>query len=1370
MLKIDELLKGKYSFLTPREILSHPVDVLLGCDDHSVNVLKKINIHTVFDLATSRLFGVAKELTDASKGANNSFSAFGFANAESIANELLGKPISDLTNLDLEAIDGIGPIKGEDLKSLTGVTSIRDFAYWPPFRTALYILNHVLGVTDNPDEKDAPSELLPTGRNYATEKRFYEKVFLYDLGENEQMSSQELDEPLSLNDMLDSPQIFKKPAFGSVLTFEQAWYPQGVSLGQLLHSLALAPAESTRIAIIDWSRSSTIGLTETVGQTEELGQAILQNRSIAEITEGVVAEFQTGQSQASSQASTTNFGASGGFMGIGVSVGHSDSSGSANSSASSNGRRNVTADAMQLIKNSTQQNATSSRTKRASVVKETKQDENEKIQTRLITNYNHSHALSIHYYEVVQMYRMAIRLDKADRCIFIPLQLIDFNNSSILERYNTLLANNILDQQLRSTVKNFVSYSHWKLNGLFTYGAFDENVHLGFPDINQHAKSKGVQMMSGAFEIPEDAKIEKITLYGAVLGQYLDGAEFIKVNEIEGIKIHTSDGYSDIKREDFISVETINTFEVKKIEFTESSSNTLSISIKLAEGVTSINNAFKIPLKISFTINNEQVELGYVWEVKNVSSQKTFELISITEKQTYLSGEQLNENQLYYSQLIWSNLDPQSVSMLLAPFKYSNKPLITQVDPNPLGVYSNYLILKYYGDADTKWNSWSKDNLHFDTIDEELVPIPTGGVFAESILGRYNGSEKIDLTRFWNWQDSPITQMAPEIAPIQAGGRATGDEIASPGLQPSLINITNPPALPDPTGMSSLTSLLTASNVFRDMSNAGNTSTLLQQAQTASSTSAQQIAKTASDNMKIASETAVQLAQIEAGQKIKDSKNSAGAANPTYTGGLINAAKQVDGNKANSNVGSKSTNTPNTASSGSQATNATEYEERILRQLIGDNNAASGYPGTGSASGSGSGGVDEATSEAINSNPLQFSEEDLESNDQEEVIEQEVIAGEFSYVPSDMYAGDVNEVPEFKILKHYMKNSELLIVAPEIMDPGKMSTSFFNPYLNQPFIEDQNINRIIQEVREEIPMVTLSNNEQINLWDTTDDSGIKIAVVDVTDINQPLFGGWRHMENIHGASIAKLSVVFATYQLDRDINNVVDGLNLSSIQDVQQHMNTFWGISSARAPRLEHIFEWTGTKVRLLDDVEFLLTGSGLNQTDKLYQFLKNDLKMHFMNSVLISSGLFDPSNGGIWHRANNFYHPQIVRRLADRNVNAASVALLYTFLAQKKLADPELSAPIDLEYGCSWFSYSVNSTGHNEAAKCGILRKLSDNPNSQYSWGYHHESVYWKDDRTNKSYIFVALVKYKRNLLEVFNFRIQVLNRLVEKLTGVKR
>jgi hypothetical protein len=48
---------------------------------------------------------------------------------------------------------------------------------------------------------------------------------------------------------------------------------------------------------------------------------------------------------------------------------------------------------------------------------------------------------------------------------------------------------------------------------------------------------------------------------------------------------------------------------------------------------------------------------------------------------------------------------------------------------------------------------------------QSTIALPTRGVLGEAVLGSCPSAEKIDLTRFWNWADSPA-DTAPTIAPV----------------------------------------------------------------------------------------------------------------------------------------------------------------------------------------------------------------------------------------------------------------------------------------------------------------------------------------------------------------------------------------------------------------------------------------------------------------------------------------------------------------------------------------------------------------------------------------------------------------------------
>ncbi len=45
--------------------------------------------------------------------------------------------------------------------------------------------------------------------------------------------------------------------WGAALEIKTEWFPWGHALGEIKYSLALAPAEEVKIAVIDWERKDT---------------------------------------------------------------------------------------------------------------------------------------------------------------------------------------------------------------------------------------------------------------------------------------------------------------------------------------------------------------------------------------------------------------------------------------------------------------------------------------------------------------------------------------------------------------------------------------------------------------------------------------------------------------------------------------------------------------------------------------------------------------------------------------------------------------------------------------------------------------------------------------------------------------------------------------------------------------------------------------------------------------------------------------------------------------------------------------------------------------------------------------------------------
>jgi hypothetical protein len=263
----------------------------------------------------------------------------------------------------------------------------------------------------------------------------------------------------------------------------------------------------------------------------------------------------------------------------------------------------------------------------------------------------------------------------------------------------------------------------------------------------------------------------------------------------------------------------------------------------------------------------------------------------------------LLDHRLYYSQVVWRSLDPGTIGMLLSGYTWQlggqSRRLVEIADPRPVAVVANYLVLRLSGDVAAEYQEWVKrTGLKVGSTREDEVPIPTGGVFAEAVLGRSNSAEKLDITRFWDWQESPIPIEAPEIAAVQTGSRGNTDTTVPGQLGQPVLNIVNPPALPDPQGMSAILAAIQNGNLFRDMSGLAATIGLAQASQAAAGQGAGQAGNQAGANAAIAAQLGAQVAEI-AGQIVAAYLTKGASVLGSGAGGLL---KGVGGNSKSGSV------------------------------------------------------------------------------------------------------------------------------------------------------------------------------------------------------------------------------------------------------------------------------------------------------------------------------------------------------------------------------------------------------------------------------------------------------------------------------------
>lgn len=136
---------------------------------------------------------------------------------------------------------------------------------------------------------------------------------------------------------------------------------------------------------------------------------------------------------------------------------------------------------------------------------------------------------------------------------------------------------------------------------------------------------------------------------------------------------------------------------------------------------------------------------------------------------------------MHYTQAMYMNLGPAALVSLLVRYQFEGKPLAGLVNPTPVGIFGNLLAFVAKGVFKTHSSvkhekeiaDWmEKRGLAFDDSSSTTtyIPLPTHGIAVEGVLGRSNTAEKIDLTRFWNWQDAP-----PVVYPTEIGNVSLGD-------------------------------------------------------------------------------------------------------------------------------------------------------------------------------------------------------------------------------------------------------------------------------------------------------------------------------------------------------------------------------------------------------------------------------------------------------------------------------------------------------------------------------------------------------------------------------------------------------------------
>ena len=735
-------------------------------------------------------------------------------NLEELALEqYIDVPIDDayLLTIAQASFKDLTVITEEDYDTLFNTFSIEtlgNLADFAPYQEAIEIVrNNILG--EFYEKPSAPDALMPkmigsthTQVGFSNYVKEVEKVFKsYELN-----YYPDTDEPDPANNLLEIfYQTTAKFHLGYLGAIHQKWINMGTHLGEPIHSIALAPGESRNIAVIDWYRRQESSRDEDTTATENLRSEFIQTRALNEVVQSTANEHLVGGTEIDAKTKTTGYGLVGGMGGGNSAGGSGSASGSAglsvpleyltaegalggllgmgaNSSMAGSlggslvhsngtvqgtlksetaGEREVMGEVVQNIADATVQNSSSVRSVMSTVVVEDRQSGRQRAQTRNIANYNHSHALNMQYYEVLQTYRIKTGVDSLTPMLFLPFRPISFD-IAIVQQYWYLFGKAIK----KTNPKKFGEYSQvvkdydpdnisfdatgnvriTNIKATYT-NAFTSDIRVEFNDkdvvlaIPGQALFKVLQLtIEGAATYVDDNDII-IALLRTYVRNYTDfrGVDSFEIDE--NITMHLTSTFRtslELEMKNYVS-DSVKTpvnkvgsnqkdnelptgsnqktrtklredVDQGKYSIIDRNSNELDLAFDFEYTLEDTNGQEQIlkqSIALSYTIGT--LDGGFTAEVTNITDFVNTQLTTVTDLNPTDIIEDIENHFRFhkygYTKYLLAHLEKEQLIDVVEHLGLSGGsniiPLTALIDPNPLGITENLLIfkLKYVGEG-----------------------------------------------------------------------------------------------------------------------------------------------------------------------------------------------------------------------------------------------------------------------------------------------------------------------------------------------------------------------------------------------------------------------------------------------------------------------------------------------------------------------------------------------------------------------------------------------------------------------------------------------------------------------------------------------
>ncbi len=675
----------------------------------------------------------------------------------------------------------------------------------------------------------------------------------------------------------DDPTIYQACtiAHGHVLRFKQEWVADGYSMGNLLYSLPLAPGQKKYIAVVDWERREVAARTESLSESESLAASLSRDRDISDVVNGTISESTRGGSSSSG-------GGIGGGLGVGVIsgavgavLGIGGGYSSATSSAWQDSSRSTAASALNQLRDRTMQSATAVRNQRSSVVQTVTQGEQVTATTEVVANYNHCHAITVQYFEVLRHLLVRQRLADVQECLFVPLLMSRFDFAKALRWRHSLAT--AVPRRLVGALDAVDRIAHQYVGSDLPTGRYaDDSLEMVEGELRLRFQLTRPRDTNDQFDPAMWSPLLKLFGFDAkdFYDNFLKQQNFKDRVFLEQLGPRIANAVIGLLR--IVAVRTDGSEVDLRIDPTLVSrfanDQTLLVTLRMAADLPPVTRADIKAVVISSRLNLPG--LPFVIDALPAGSRVVVESGSLRYRTAHLSDAlfadafirndltgtddvriptplnrrelrnpreedkeavrdllgHLNEHIERYHHHLWKTMGDHRRYMLLDGFEAPNsggKSVASVVDNELIGIVGNCLVLPvargfhldptFAQDGDEPVDLF--DHYAPNTpIEPTRIALPTSGVYAEAVMGACNSCEEKEESRFWRWEESPIPDSPPAILPVSTDSRRSDSpDLTAKDFPAPIIAMQSAPAAPDPTGLAGALALLGQSGLFKDI-------------------------------------------------------------------------------------------------------------------------------------------------------------------------------------------------------------------------------------------------------------------------------------------------------------------------------------------------------------------------------------------------------------------------------------------------------------------------------------------------------------------------------------------------------------------------